>query len=113
MLKSWAQGETSAVGVWRICHAIVAEDGSDCGLGMKRLSDLSSVRSGSERNCNKKLLDLLAGTALAKMVEAIPHERGDKTVTQPEPPQVRPELRGKQSGPQIVLGVAICQRGWP
>ena len=49
MLKSWAKGDSSAVGVWRLCHAIVTEDGTDAGRGMRRLAELGSTTSGSEQ----------------------------------------------------------------
>ena len=81
MLKAWAQGESSAVAIWRICHAIVVEDGSGCGRGMSRLAHLGTQRSGSQRNCQHELMQLLAETALPKMVQSVPHERGEKTIT--------------------------------
>ena len=49
MLKTWAKGENSTVGIWRLCHAIVTEDGTDAGCGMSRLAALGSARSGSEK----------------------------------------------------------------
>ena len=81
MLKSWAKGETSAVGVWRLTHGIVTQDGSDCGYGMGRLAALASTTSGSEKNCSKGLLALLADTALVKIVRPVPHEPNEKTIT--------------------------------
>ena len=81
MLKSWATGDSSAVAIWKLCHAIVTRDGSDAGLGMQRLAQLGSEVSGSEKNCSHKLKDLLATTALPKLVRAIPHAEGEYTVT--------------------------------
>ena len=81
MLKSWAKGEASAIGVWRLIHAIVDEDGSECGHAMARLSGLASETSGSEQNISKRLIDLLAKTGLTKLIRDIPHEKGKKTVT--------------------------------
>ena len=81
MLKSWAKGETTAVGAWRLTHAIVTEDGSDCGYGLGRLAGLASVTSSSEKNCSKALLALLADTALPKLVRPVPHEPREKTIT--------------------------------
>ena len=49
MLTSWAKGESSAAGVWRLCHAIVKEDGTDAGLGVHRLANIASASSGSEK----------------------------------------------------------------
>ena len=50
MLQSWAKGEISAAGIWRLAHAIVEQDGSDCGAAMHRIDNLASQRSGSEKN---------------------------------------------------------------
>ena len=58
----------------------MTEDGSDCGRGMDRLAALASLTSSSERNCSNKLRDLPV-TALPKLVQAVPHERGEKTIT--------------------------------
>ena len=80
-LKQWAQGETSAVAMYRICNAIINEDGSDCGRGMNRIANLASLTGGSEKNCSKKLASLLAETALPKLITPIPHEKGEKTIT--------------------------------
>ena len=80
MLKSLAKGGTSAVGVWRLTHAIVTEDGSDCGYGLGRLAGLASTTSSSEKNCSKALLALLADTALAKLVRPVRHEPNEKTI---------------------------------
>ena len=49
MFSSWAKGESSAVNIWRLCYAIVKQDGTDAGHGMKRLAELGSVTSGSEK----------------------------------------------------------------
>ena len=49
MLKSWAKGDSSACTVWKLCHAIVTEDGTDAGHGMSRLAQLGSASSGSEK----------------------------------------------------------------
>ena len=51
MLFSWAQGNSSAVTVWRLCNAMVNNDGSDVGHGTSRLANLGSGTSGSEKNC--------------------------------------------------------------
>ena len=53
MLKSWAKGESSAVGIWRPCYAIVTEDGTNAGLGMSRLAGLASASSGSEKTARR------------------------------------------------------------
>ena len=53
MLNSWAKGESSAVTIWRLCHAIVKQDGTDAGHGMTRLAELGSVTSGSEKTARK------------------------------------------------------------
>ena len=49
MLLSWAKGDSSAVSVWRLAHAIVTDDGTDAGHGMSRLAQLGSATSGSEK----------------------------------------------------------------
>ena len=49
MLLSWAQGNSSAVTVWRLCNAMVNDDGSDVGHGMSRLASIGSGTSGSEK----------------------------------------------------------------
>ena len=54
MLKSWAKGESSTVGIWRLCHAIVTRDGTDAGTGMARLAGLASENSGSEQIIHKE-----------------------------------------------------------
>ena len=56
-LKAWAKGELSAVGMWRLCSALVKDDGTDAGLGVARLAQLGSHTSGSEKNCATKLGD--------------------------------------------------------
>ena len=81
MLKSWAKGELSTVGIWRLCHGIVTQDGTDAWVGMRRLAELGSASSGSEKNCARKLKDLLAATALPEMIQNIPHTLGEDTVT--------------------------------
>ena len=124
-LKAWARGETTAVGMWRICHAIVEEDGTDAGIGMGRLAHLASVTSGSENKCAGKLRDLLAETYLPTLISEVPHEKqrkddntshspdGDHPAdTQPEPPRIRHDLRYTQSHPRNKLDILICQRGW-
>ena len=55
MLKSWAKGDISTVGMWRLCYAIVTKDNTDAGAGMARLAGLAtSESSGSERNFREK-----------------------------------------------------------
>ena len=81
MLKSWASGDISTNCMWTLCHSIVTEDRSDCGRGMSRLAALATRTSGSERNCCKKLFDLLAETALGKMARPVPHRKGERTIT--------------------------------
>ena len=48
LLKQWAKGETSAVAMWRVAHASVKEDGTDAGIGMRRIAGLANYKSGSE-----------------------------------------------------------------
>ena len=86
MLKTWAKGETSTVGMWRLCHAIVAGDGTDAGVGMSRLASLGSERGGSEQNCVRGIRDLLAATSLPEMIHKVHHGLGDGTVTHTLPP---------------------------
>ena len=74
-LKSWATGETSSVGIWRLAYAIVRVDGTDAGYGMSRLAALSTETSGSTINCSRNLKKLLAETALTKMIRGVPHEK--------------------------------------
>jgi len=81
MLKSWAKGESSAVGIWRLCHNIVTGDGTNAGLGMSRLAALATESSGSEQNCSRKLKTLLAETGLTKIIEKVPHRPDEFTVT--------------------------------
>ena len=81
MLKSWASGDMSTKCMWNLCHSIVTEDRSDCGRGMSRLAALASRTSGSDRNCCKKVVELLAEAALAKMVRPVPHQQGARTIT--------------------------------
>ena len=104
MLKSWAKGENSTSSVWRLCHAIVTQDGTDAGLGMNRLAGLGTYTCGIEQNCARKTNDLMAETALPKMVVPIrrpgrspdytlhPPNRADPSATQLWPAQVRPDL---------------------
>ena len=66
MLKSWAKGEISTVGIWRLCHAIVTGDGTDAGYGMDRLANLGSGSSGSEQNCSRRMKEILSDTNLPK-----------------------------------------------
>ena len=73
MLKSWAKGENSTVGIWRLCHAIVTGDGTDAGVGMSRLASLGSERGGSEQNCVRGMRDLLAATSLPEMIQKVHH----------------------------------------
>ena len=75
MLQSWAKGESSAVAVSRLAHAIVTEDGADAGIGMSRLAGLASMTSSSDKNCSSKLVDLLSLTSLDKMVRPVPHAK--------------------------------------
>ena len=86
MLKSWAKGEISTVGIWRLCHAIVTGDGTDAGYGMDRLANLGSGSSGSEQNCSRRMKEILSDTNLPKMVQAVPHAKGENTVTHTLPP---------------------------
>ena len=81
MLLSWAKGDSSAVSVWRLAHAIVTDDGTDAGIGMRRLAELATMRTGSEKNCTRKLRYLLADTALPSMVREVPHTKGEDTIT--------------------------------
>ena len=53
LLLSWAKGDTSAVQVWRVAHAIVTEDGTDCGYSMGRLAGLASATSSSEKTARR------------------------------------------------------------
>ena len=64
LLLVWAKGECSAVAIWRLCHAIVNVDRSYCGFAMNRIAGLASSTSGSQKNCARKLIDLLAEAAL-------------------------------------------------
>ena len=86
MLKTWAKGENSTVGIWRLCYAICTGDGTDAGMGMSRLASLGSERGGSEQNCVKKMRDLLAATSLPEMIQKVHHGLGDGTVTHTLPP---------------------------
>ena len=80
-LKSWATGETSSVGIWRLSYAIVRVDGTNAGYGMSRLADLATESSGSTINCSRNLKQLLAATALPKMIREVPHQKGERTIT--------------------------------
>ena len=80
-LKSWATGETSSVGIWRLAYAIVRADGTDAGFGMSRLAALATETSGSTINCSRRLKQLLAETALPKMIREVPHRKGERTIT--------------------------------
>ena len=120
-LISWAMGESSAVAIWRMCHAVAKIDSPDAGQGMKRLAEVASDQTnGSEQNCARKLRDLLAATALPKMIKGIPHATGEETVTHilcPTdlirfidshiPDQVRHDLRGGPSEAQGVVAISI------
>ena len=76
-LKSWATGDSSTVGMWRLRHAVCTQDGTNAGLGMGRLAGLAtSERSSSEQNCARELRKLLAVTSLPKMIQAVPHTKG-------------------------------------
>ena len=76
-LKSWATGDSSTVGMWRLCHAVCTQDRTNAGLGMGRLAGLAtSERSSSEQNCARELKKLLAVTSLPKMIQAVPHTKG-------------------------------------
>ena len=82
MLKSWAKGDISTVGMWRLCYAIVTKDNTDAGAGMARLAGLAtSESSGSGSNCSRKMKELLAATALPTMIREIPDAGDDDTVT--------------------------------
>ena len=86
-LKSWATGDSSTVGMWRLCHAVCTQDRTNAGLGMGRLAGLAtSERSSSEQNCARELKKLLAVTSLPKMIQAVPHTKGEDTVTHTLPP---------------------------
>ena len=76
-LKSWATGDSSTVGMWRLCHAVCTQDGTNAGVGMGRLAGLAtSERSSSEQNCARGLRKLLAATSLPDMIQAVPHTKG-------------------------------------
>ena len=81
MLLAWASGDSSAIGIWRLCHGICTVDGTNAGRGMARLAALASERSGSVQNCHKNLMTLMADTALVEMIEKVPHEPGLTTLT--------------------------------
>ena len=49
MLKSWACGDNSAVGIWRVYHEIVTVDGTNAGRGMSRLAAIATERNGIEK----------------------------------------------------------------
>ena len=69
LLKSWAMGEISTVAMWRLCHSICKQDGTDAGVGMARLAELAECeRSSSEQNCARQLRQLLAATSLTNMI---------------------------------------------
>ena len=54
MLKSWAKGEISTVGMWRLSYAIVTKDNTDAGAGMARLAGLATAESdGREKTVRK------------------------------------------------------------
>ena len=80
-LKSWAKGEISTACMWRLCHSIVTEDGTDAGAGIARLAELGSTSGSSEQNCMRSMKTLLAGTSLPGMIQEIAHEEGEYTVT--------------------------------
>ena len=86
LLKSWAMRDSSTVQIWRCCHAVVAKDCSDAGLGIARIAELATSSSGSEQNCMKNMHKLLAATSLPKMIQEVPHERGEYTVAHTLPP---------------------------
>ena len=125
-LKSWATGDSSTVGMWRLCHAVCTQDGTNAGLGMGRLAGLAtSERSSSEQNCARELRKLLAVTSLPKMIQAVPHTKGEDTVTHTLPPvglirlihthnrtkfgQIFGACPVKTRG---ILAISIRQRGW-
>ena len=87
MLHVWAKGECPTVAIWRLAHAIVRIDESDCGHAVRRIADLANMGTpGSQKNCTRKLLELLAETALNAMVLEVPHERGEYHITHHLPP---------------------------
>ena len=87
MLKSWAKGDISTVGMWRLCYAIVTKDGTDAGAGMARLAGLATSESrGREQHCSRKIKELLAAAALPTMIRKIPDAGEDDTVTHTLPP---------------------------
>ena len=86
VLEGWAKGDCSAVAMWRVVHAISKRDGTNCGIGVNRLADLACGSSGSVRNCQRKLIEMLAETVLPKMIQEVPHEDGEHSMTHHLPP---------------------------
>ena len=86
MLQAWAKGDISAAGMWRVAHAIVVGDKSDCGAAMHRIAHLASQRLGSEKNVQRRLEALMAETALPEIIEELPHAKGEYTITHHLPP---------------------------
>ena len=86
LLKSWAMGECSTAGMWRVCHAVAIEDNSDVGCGLARIAQLGSQSSGSAQNCSRQMQLLLDTTSLPTMIQEVPHVNGEDTVTHTLPP---------------------------
>ena len=78
MLQTWAKGHCSAVAAWRLAHSVVKVDRSNCGYGMVRLAELAGEAgtTGGQKNCQRKLFELLAETALPDMIQEIPISSG-------------------------------------
>ena len=126
MLLSWAQGNTAAVTVFRLCNAIVNNDRTDAGHGMSRLANLGSGTSGSETNCSNQLKTLLDCTTWPKLVSLIPHSKEEQTITHHIRPTDLIRLIHKQNRQKFgqifgadqgklrwFLDIFICQRIWP
>ena len=108
-LKSWATGDSSTVGMWRLCHAVCTQDRTNAGLGMGRLAGLAtSERSSSEQNCARELRKLLAATSLPKMIQAVPHTKGKDINSTQKSTKRLPRRRKIQEKHQFHENSMIC-----
>ena len=100
MLETWAKGDCSAVATLRLAHAVVKVDRSNCGHGMVRLAELAGEAgtTGGQKNCQMKLFELLAETALPNMIQdiPIPHGSDPLAITHHLPPsEIIPMIHGQ------------------
>ena len=108
-LKSWATGDSSTAGMWRLCHAVCTQDRTNAGLGMGRLAGLAtSERSSSEQNCARELRKLLAATSLPKMIQAVPHTKGKDINSTQKSTKRLPRRRKIQEKHQFHENSMIC-----